>query len=75
MVAGSNSADSISTRSVPSAISESSPPITPATADGFSASQISSMFPSSSRSMPSSVFILSPARALRTTILRPASFV
>ena len=75
MVNGSKSADSIRTCVVPGAISESSPPITPATAEGFSASQMRSIFSSSLRSCPSSVFIVSFARAARTTILRPASLV
>ena len=70
---GSKSADSRSTWSVPSTISLPSPPITPATADGFSASQIMSIVSSSFLSCPSSVFIVSPGFAFLTTICRPAS--
>ena len=70
---GSKSADSMSTWSVPAAISLPSPPITPATALGFSASQMRSIDSSRSRSLPSSVRIFSPGRASRTTIVFPAS--
>ena len=70
---GSKSALSMSTRSVPAAISEPSPPITPATALGFSASAITSIVSSSFRSTPSSVLIVSPGLASRTMISRPAS--
>ena len=45
------------------------------TAFGFSVSQMTSIDGSSVRSMPSSVFIFSPARAQRTITVRSLSFV
>ena len=56
---------------VSSTIPEYSPPITPATAIGFSLSQIASISGVSSCSTPSSVVIFSPARAFLTTISLP----
>ena len=75
MLAGSKSADSSMTVVVPGAISESAPPITPATAFGLSVSQMTSMDGSSVRSTPSRVFIFSPSFAQRTTIVRSLSLV
>ena len=75
MFAGSKSALSSMTVRVPSAISESAPPITPATAFGRSESQITSIDGSSFLSVPSSVFIVSPSRAHRTTTVLSLSLV
>ncbi len=55
-VAGSNHADSISTFFVFSVIIESKPPITPASATGFSPSAMTRSSVESLRSTPSSVF-------------------
>ena len=59
---------------VSSLMPEYSPPMTPATAEGFSVSQITSMSGESLCSVPSRVVMLSPSRALRTTILPPATY-
>ena len=62
---------SSSTSTVPSSISESSPPMTPASATGVSPSSV--MRPMSAvqtRSWPSSVVMRSPSRAARTTMWR-----
>ena len=48
-----------------------SPPITPATATGFSVSAITSIFSVSSRVSPSRVVMVSPALALRTFTVLP----
>ncbi len=53
--------------------SESSPPMTPATATGSRASQMQSISSERLRSTPSRVVITSPGRALRTTIVRSRS--
>ena len=71
----SKSALSSMTVVVPGAMPESSPPMMPATAFGFSASQIISIVGSSLRTTPSSVIICSPSFASRTTIVRSFSFV
>ena len=69
---GLKQALSINTRVVPASISELSPPMTPATATGFSPSQIMSISASRVRSLPSRVTKASPAAAVRTTIRFPA---
>ena len=75
MLAGSKSALSSITVFVPAAISESAPPITPAMQFGFSVSQMTSIDGSSLRTTPSSVLIVSPSFAQRTTTVRSLSFV
>ena len=55
-----------------SVISLFSPPMTPATPTGFSASAITSIPVSSSRRLPSSVLKTSPSRAVRTTMAPPS---
>ena len=57
-----------STIAVSPTISLFSPPMTPATATGFSVSQMQSMEGVSAREVPSSVRMLSPSRARRTWI-------
>ena len=66
-------AASISTRVVPSFTSERAPPMIPAIDVGPSASSISTMSASSLRSTSSSVVIVSPSRARRTTSRPPAT--
>ena len=73
VVGPSKFAHSISTVVVASDTSLHSAPINPATADGFSASAMTSVSVSSTRSCPSSVVTRSPAVARRTTISRPAT--
>ena len=59
--------------SSPAEISESPPPITPASALPRSRSAMRRSSGESARSLPSSVTIFSPGRAVRTTISRPAT--
>ena len=66
-------AASISTRVVPSWTSERAPPITPAIEVGPSASSITTISASSLRATSSSVVIVSPSRARRTTSVPPAT--
>ena len=73
MPPGWNQADSRSTRVVPAEISESPPPITPASALPRSRSAMRRSSGSSARSLPSRVTSFSPGRAVRTTISRPAT--
>ncbi len=61
------------TMAVSPTISLFAPPITPATATGFSTSQMHSMFSVSFLSPPSSVVIVSPARARRIWISPPST--
>ena len=68
MLAGSNRADSSSTRVVASPISVLAPPITPANAIGPLSSVIRRVSAVRARCSPSSVTMRSPARAVRTTI-------
>ena len=60
---------------MPAEISESPPPITPASALPRSRSAMSRSSGSSARSLPSRVTIFSPGRAVRTTISRPGDLV
>jgi hypothetical protein len=53
-------------------ISLFSPPMTPATPTGLTASAMTSMPGVRARGVPSSVWIVSPGLAVRTTILRPS---
>jgi len=64
-------AASISTRVVASDTSETWPPMIPAIPDGPSASHTSAASLVNVRSTPSSVVMVSPSRALRTTIRPP----
>ena len=64
-------AASISTRVVDSETSETCPPMIPPIPVGPSASHTSAVVPSKVRSTSSSVVIVSPSRALRTTIRAP----
>ena len=73
VVGPSKFAHSISTVVVCAVTSLHSAPIRPATADGFSASAITSVSVSSVRAWPSSVVTGSPAVARRTMISRPAT--
>ena len=66
-------AASISTRVVVSRTSERAPPMTPAIEVGPSASSITHVSASSVRSTSSSVVIVSPSRARRTTSRPPAT--
>ncbi len=75
MLPGANQADSSSTRVVPAEISESPPPITPASALPRSRSAMRRSSGSSVRSLPSRVTIFSPGRAVRTTISRAGHLV
>ena len=68
-------ADSRTTVSVSGLISESSPPITPATATGPFASFIISMESSKLLSTPSRVVNFDPSSATSTTILPPAKLL
>ena len=52
-----------------------SPPMTPATAEGFFASAMTSISGERTRSTPSRVMIVSPGLALRTTILPPSTYL
>jgi hypothetical protein len=64
-------AASMSTRVVASETSDTWPPITPAIPLGPSASQTRATSEEKRRSTPSSVVIVSPSRARRTTIREP----
>ena len=64
-------AASISTRVVASETSDTCPPMTPAIPEGPSASHTSAASLVNVRSTPSSVVIVSPSRARRTTIRPP----
>ena len=66
-------ADSKTTMAVSPTISELAPPMTPATPTGLCSSQMHSMLGVSLRSLPSSVWMTSPSRAVRTTILPPST--
>jgi hypothetical protein len=68
MLAGLNQADSISTDVVPSVISVSRPPITPAMATARPASPITSISGFNSLSTSSREYIFSPGRPLLTII-------
>ena len=68
---GSKYADSKTTVEVSSIIPLYSPPITPATATGFSESAITSISGESSLVTPSSVVIVSPASAFLTMMEEP----
>ena len=58
---------------VSSVISEFSPPMTPATPTGLYSSQMQSMLVVSLRSLPSRVRMVSPSRAVRTTMCPPST--
>ena len=58
---------------VSSVISEFSPPMTPATPTGLYSSQMQSMLVFSLRSLPSRVRMVSPSRAVRTTMWPPST--
>ena len=66
-------ADSKSTMAVSPMISLLAPPITPATHTGFVSSQMQSMLVERAWSLPSRVWMDSPSRAVRTTILPPST--
>ena len=66
-------ADSKRTMAVSPMISLLAPPMTPATQTGLCSSQMQSMLVVSFRSLPSRVWMVSPSRAVRTTILPPST--
>ena len=66
-------ADSKSTIAVSPTISLFAPPMTPATQTGLCSSQMQSMFGVSLRSLPSSVWMVSPSRAVRTMMWPPST--
>ena len=66
-------ADSKTTSTVSSAISLFSPPMMPASATGFSASQMTRLLGFRVNSFSSRVVIFSPSAARRTVMLRPAT--
>ena len=66
-------ADSKTTAAVSPTISELAPPMTPATQTGLFSSQMHSMLVVSLRSLPSSVWMVSPSRAVRMISLPPST--
>ena len=61
------------TKAVSPSISEFSPPMTPATPTGLCSSQMQSILVFSLRSVPSRVRMVSPSRAVRTTMWSPST--